>query len=311
MRFKLGSGRHVVTAWAIGRTGRAGRKASVHVIVPTRAPDAVEVGGNPVGIAAVGNAIWVSGGSNGAVARVDAKQRQVEATVAIGGQLGGIAANAQAVWVSVFDGGTVARIDPSTNAVVGRVAVGGQPTGIAFGPDGSVWVGNLNGYASRIDPASDVVTAQVMLPSGASALLPSAGLLWVGLQDGSLVSIDPAANALSGPAIRVSLDVDALTEAPGGLWVSTFGGNAALVDPSSRTVMRRVKLPSRGSGVAFANGVVWVSLYDSRLVVELDPTTGAFVGAIHTGAQPRESVAAAGQLWVTDQASGQVTPIPL
>jgi len=310
VRFKLRPGPHVVTAWAIARSGRAGRKVSAHFVVAAPAPRPVNIGGNPDGIAALGATLWVSGGASGAVVRVDAQTRQVTATIPVGGQLGGIAATAQAIWISVFDGGTVGRIDPATNAVVDRIAVGGQPTGIAVGADGSVWIGNLDGSVSRVDPSSDAVTARVALPSGASALLPLGGLVWVGLQSGSLVSLDPATNALSGPAVNLSRDVDALTDTPNGLWVCTFDGTADRIDPSSRTAARRVKLPGRASGIAFAGGVVWVSLYDLRLVADLDPATGALLGAVHTGAQPRDSVAAAGQVWVADQASAQLTPIP-
>src|SRR5262249_23730915 len=106
-------------------------------------------------------------------------------------------------------------------------------------------------------------------------------------------------------------DVDALVDTPNGLWVSTFGGQAALVDPDARKVTKRFTLPSRGSGIAYANGSVWASAFDSKLVVPLNAATGALVGAVHTGAQPRESVVAGGSLWVADQADGAVTPIPV
>lgn len=52
----------------------------------------------------------------------------------------------------------------------------------------------------------------------------------------------------------------------------------------------------KGSGIAFADGRVWASLFDRRLVVELDPVTEALIGAVHTGAGPRESIVAGGML---------------
>ena len=75
--------------------------------------------------------------------------------------------------------------------------------------------------------------------------------------------------------------------------------------------MHRVALPGRGSGIAFAGGSVWASEYDARLVLRLDPLTGALLTAVHKGLQPRESVEAAGALWVAGQSAGTVTPIPL
>jgi streptogramin lyase len=310
-RLRLSAGRHTIVAWSVGRNGRASPRRKVTVVVPSSAPAAVDVGGTPAGIAAAGPAIWVSGGFSGEVVRVDSVTRQVTARVQVGGQLGGVLA-ATAVWVSVFDGGEVARIDPATNHVVGRTAVGGQPTSIALDAYGRVWVGNLDGYASRIDPATGQVTATVNFPyTGVSTLLQVGGLLWAGLEDGSLVSIDPSTAELQGSPIPVGSDVDALVNTPSGLWASTFNGRAARIDLSGRAVVRRVKLPGKGSGVALADGRIWVSLFDRRLVVQLDPVTGALLGAVHTGALPRESVVVGGALWVADQGVGKLTPIPL
>jgi virginiamycin B lyase len=308
-RLRLAPGLHTITAWSISRHGRASARRRVRVVVPKPAPAGVPVGGQPVGIAASSSTLWVSGGSSGEVVGVDPATRHVVSRVAVGGQLGGIAAGAGSVWVSVFDGGEIARIDPATGAVAARVAVGGQPTSIALDASGAVWAGNLDGSVSRLDPATAQVTKRVVLPSGASMLLPVGGLLWIGLQDGSLVSLDPATGGLTGKAIRIAPDVDAVVDTPGGLWATTFDGVAARVDLTARKVVRRVRLPGRGSGIAFANGRVWASAYDRRLVLALDPPTGAFAAAVHTGTQPRESLVLGSTLWVVDQAVGALTPV--
>ena len=148
------------------------------------------------------------------------------------------------------------------------------------------------------------------LASGASTFLTLGNLLWVGLQDGSLVSIDPVAAGLTGGAIDVAPDVDAMVSTPSGLWVSTFDGTAARVDLAGGAVTRRVALPGSGSGIAFAGGHVWVSVYDRALAVELNPATGALLGAIHTGGRPRESVVVGNLLWVLDEGAGKLTPVP-
>jgi hypothetical protein len=125
------------------------------------------------------------------------------------------------------------------------------------------------------------------------------------------VSINPTTAALQGSAIPVGADLDALTNTPSRLWASTFGGRAARVDLSSRAVLRSVKLPGKGSGIAFAGGRVWVSVFDRRLVVGLDPVTGSLLSAVHTGTGPRESIVAGGMLWVADESVGKLTPLPL
>jgi sugar lactone lactonase YvrE len=308
-RLKLAPGRHTVAAWAVARSGQASAKRRVAVVVPQRAPAGVTVGGQPVGIAASGSTLWVSDGSGGNVVRVDADTHQVTARIAVGGQLGGIAASPGAVWVSVFGGGEVARIDPATNAVVARIALGGQPTAVAFDAGGSVWVGNLDGRVSRIDPATDHVVAQPQLSSGVSTLLPLGSLLWAGLQGGTLVSLDPAANAATGQAVTVAPDVDAVVGTPQGLWASTFDGLAARVDSAARRVVRRVRIPGRGGGIAFDGGRVWVSAYDHAYAVALSPASGKLLGAVHTGGGPRDSIAVGGTVWVVDQFAGKLTPI--
>lgn len=308
LRVKLAPGRHVVSAWTIAGGGRSA-KARIAVVVARRAPAPVSVGGQPVGIAALGSTLWVSGGSSGEVVSVETGTQHAGARFPVGGELGGIAASASAVWVSVFDGGELVRIDPSTKTVLARVSVGGQPTSIAVDPGGQIWVGNLDGTVKRIDPATDQVTATVALPSGASTLLSRGNLIWIGLQDGSLVSLDPATGGLSGTTVRVESDVDALVDTPSGLWATTFDGIAARIDPTMRTVTRRVRLPGRGSGIAFAAGRVWASAYDRRIVVALDPSSGAYAAAVHTGARPRESLVLGATLWVVDQGSGALTPV--
>jgi virginiamycin B lyase len=309
LRLRLAPGRHTISAWGLMRRGGPSRKARAAVVVAQPEPRALAVGGEPVGIAAAGSAIWVSGGSSGEAVRLDADSRQVTARVPVGGQLGGIAATGSAVWVSVYDGGQVVRIDPATGSVVARIAVGGQPTSIAFDPAGQVWAGNLDGSVERIDPATNTVTARVNLPSGASTLLPLGNLIWIGLQSGGLVSLDPAAGAVTGSAISVAPDVDALAATPNGLWASTFDGTAALVDTTARRVVRRVSLPGKGSGIAYAGGRVWVTVYDRRYVLALDPATGAFAAAVHAGLQPRESLLVGSTLWVLDQNGGAVVPV--
>jgi streptogramin lyase len=310
-RLKLSAGRHKITAWAIGRRGRASARRSVTVVVPRPAPTAVAVGGQPVGIAAFDSALWVSDGSGGNVVRIDPSTRTVTARVPVGGQLGGIAANETGVWVSAFETGELVRIDPVLDEVAGRVAVGGHPTAIAFDTHGAIWVGDLDGRLVRVDPTSMQVTAAVPFASGVSSLLSVADLIWVGLQSGSLVPFDPGLGTSAGAAIAVSPDVDAIARTPAGLWVSTFDGLAARVNVATRQVVRRVRLPGRGGGIAWSGHAVWVSVYDRAYAVALDPLTGAYLDAVRTGGQPRESLLLDDTLWIVDQAAGALTPVAL
>jgi len=308
-RFRLAPGRHTIAVRGVDARGRRSRARTVAVVVPEPAPAPVDVGGQPVGIAAGGGSLWVSGGSSGELVRLDPSSRTVSARVATGSvQLGSVfVGSGGAVWTGDFGGGALLRIDPVSGTVAARVALGGRPTAIAADPTGELWVGNLDGGLARVSAAGTRLDP-VSFPGGTSCLLFAASGLWVGTQAGSLVQLDAAAGTTLG-SVTIGADVDAIADTPGGLWVTTFDGRAALVDPAQRRIVRRVQLPGRGSGVAYADGGVYVSVYDRGLVLRLDARTGAVTRAIHTGAQPRESVVLGSTLWVVDQAAGALTPI--
>jgi streptogramin lyase len=310
-KFVLSPGWHSIAVRAVYK--RATSKAAVvRVVVPDPAPEAVQVGGEPVGIDALGSRVWVSGGTSGDVSLIDADSRTVTSVTHVGGNLGGLGASPDGVWVSDFGGGAVVRISPVTGAVMARVPVGGQPTGIDASQVGAVWVGNLDGYVSRIDPAPNQVVAKIDLPSGASMPFYWGAFVWVGLQNGSVTVIDPFVNRVVFAPIVVAPDVDALAishEAQ--LWVSTFAGSVALIDPPTNKVLFKRRLPGRGSGITVAGEIAWASDYDHAWVVKLDSAKGTLLGAVKTGSRPRESVEAGGYVWVLDQADGAVTPIPL
>ena len=310
-RFKLAPGRHSIAVRGVDARGRRSPARTVAVVAAERAPAPVAVGGQPVGIAASAGALWISGGSSGEVVRLDPATRAVTARVQTGAaQLGSVFAGSGGVWVGDFGAGGLVRVAPASNTVTARVSVGGQPTSIAAAPSGELWVGNLAGDLARVDPATATLLPPVSFSGGTSWLLFTATGLWVGTQAGSLDQLDPATGAIAG-SVTIGTDVDAIAETPDGLWVTTFDGRAALVDPQTGRVVRRVALPGKGSGVAYADGGVYVSVYDRGLVLRLDSTTGVVTRAIHTGAQPRESVVLGSSLWVVDQAAGMVTPIAL
>jgi DNA-binding beta-propeller fold protein YncE len=309
-RFDVVPGVHTISVRAVeGR--RVGAAKSVSIVVPAPAPPGVKIGADPVSIAADAGVVWTSNGSSGTVSAVDTDTRAIRATIHVGGQLGSIAATDDAIWLTDFGGGSLVRIDPSRDSIVDRISVGGRPTGIAVDSNGGIWVANLDGYVSHVDPSNDSIVARVKLPAGGSQPLAARGRIWVGLQSGVVVAIDPGANAITGTTKPIAPDVDSLVDTPKGIWVSTFSGSAALIDPGTLRISRRIALPGSGSGIAFAGASVWVSVYDTGLVLRLDPARGAIVGAVRIGGKPRESVEVGGALWVVDEAGGTVTPVSL
>lgn len=310
LRLRLESGRHVLRVRAVDPAGRSGPETRVAITVLERTPS-IRVGNEPVNVAFGLGSVWVANHADGTISRVDPASGQVTATITVGGGPGGVATGPDAVWVANFGDGSVERVDPDTNRVVGRTQLGGQPVGIvASGAD--VWVGNFDGSVERLDAATGVVRARVRVGGKCGAVLLASGRLWVGNADGTVATIDPATGAVAGSPIPVGVDTDALAAGADGIWVSTYeSATVALVDPSSRTVVRSVHLPGRGGGVAVAAGSVWASVYDGAKVLRVDPAAARIVDSVVVGVQPREIAVGGGALWVVDQGSDAVSRIAL
>jgi DNA-binding beta-propeller fold protein YncE len=175
-----------------------------------------------------------------------------------------------AVWVSDFGSGALLRIDASTNRVVQRVAVGGSPNVAAF----------------------------------------AGGFLWSTNQDGTVAPVDPTTGIVAGTRISVSTDVDAIAVSPEGVWVSTFySGTIALIDPATRSVVRKFDLPGQASGLAFTGGALWASEYNRARVVELDPATGKVTRTVAVGAKPRDLAFDGTSLWVVSEGANTISKL--
>jgi glutamine cyclotransferase len=97
---------------------------------------------------------------------------------------------------------------------------------------------------------------------------------------GSLRAFDPD----SGKAVR-SLDVPAHAgTAYDGRHLYQIGGDRILkVDPDTGTIVASIPTPEGGtSGMAWADGSLWVGQYRSRKIHQVDPATGAILRTIES-----------------------------
>jgi YVTN family beta-propeller protein len=62
----------------------------------------VPVGGQPTGVAAIGDTVWVANTANGTLSRIDARRHVVVATVHVGTRPYAVAADGQGVWVALL-----------------------------------------------------------------------------------------------------------------------------------------------------------------------------------------------------------------
>ena len=202
-------------------------------------------------IAAGAGSVWTSNQGDGTISRIDASTGSVTATITVGGQPGGVGFGDGSLWVANFGDGTVERVDPTANAVTARIPVGGQPDGATVSSDGTVWISDFAGAVLRIDPTTNAVAARIPVPGNPSSPVLAFGLLWIGNVDGSVRTIDPSDERDRRIARRASTTTQ--TPSPptrNGVWATTFdSGTVALIDPTSRSVVRKGVVPGHASGL--------------------------------------------------------------
>jgi len=165
----------------------------------------------------------------------------------------GMAAEPQALW----------RIDAQTGIVSERYPLPRDPLTphIAYG---AVWVPALGDNAViRIDQTTkDVATVRMGdLPLSVTA---GADSIWVALERSRTVArLSPTDGQLLAE-ILVDTPPRGVTFGGGSVWAATEGGLTE-IDPATNTVRRQVRLvePKHdfgGSGVAYLDGIVWVSI---------------------------------------------------
>ena len=171
--------------------------------------------------------------------------------------------------------GSVALLDARTGAIRGRVAVGSTPSAVATG-EGGVWVVDADEQTvSRVDPRTREVTT---FATGATPtdVATGAGAVWVG--NGNVVRGTQVAGAVATAVARV--------------------------DPASRTVRARIRLPRPSRSVshgtdgrlAVGGGAVWAIAPDGA-VARIDPRTDTVTGVVR-GLQARDVAAGAEGVWV-------------
>ena len=158
--------------------------------------------GDPSGIAASGNAVWVEDGASTLV-RLDPATGTVTGRLVLGSHIDGVAFGAGSIWVTRGTPATLIRIDPRTAAVTAKIQIAARrgvtqpfPIGVAVG-EGAVWVLNGNtGTVTRVDPTLDAVSATVSRVSlNPLRIAAGAGAVWVGDADAEAVlRIDPKTN---------------------------------------------------------------------------------------------------------------------
>ena len=149
--------------------------------------------GNPDGLAAGGDVIWVTGPATGDVSRIDAVSGdKVGSPISVGADPDTIAVSDDAVWVTNKGSDSVTRIDPESAEVVAEIPVGHTPAGMGLDEDGAPWVALTDDDGvKRIDPDSNTPGPLVKTGNKPYGLIVDGGTVWTTqLGDGTVTRFE-------------------------------------------------------------------------------------------------------------------------
>jgi virginiamycin B lyase len=218
---------------------------------------------------------------NGSVPRQGIKEVQVpfaslrpNATFRIGGTADWVLVTEDAVWVAGTKPYLVQRIDPRTNRIIAKVRLSGEAcSGIEFG-FGSVWVPLCGKHPAlvRISVLTNRITATLPIPpAGAEGGIASGGdSVWM---------------------------------------VTDENGTLSRIDPAANKVRQTISIPAGSYNPLFADGIIWVTGFDTNVVTSVDDSSGRVLASIAVGPKPRFLAAGAGSIWTLNQGDGTISRV--
>ena len=196
------------------------------------------------------------------------------ATIKVGGTADWVLVTDDAVWLASTKPYSVQRVDPATNKVVAKISLSGEAcSGLASGFD-SVWVPICGKKASlaRVDARTNKIS--FILPIGPA-----------GAEGGITASADS-------------------------VWMVTDkNGTLSRIDPATNTVRQKISIPLGSYNPLFSDGVVWITGFDSNVLVAVDSSTGGVLASIPVGPKPRFLTAGGGSVWTLNQGDGTLSRV--
>jgi ABC-type transport system substrate-binding protein/DNA-binding SARP family transcriptional activator len=259
---------------------------------------AIDVGGEPGGIASGQGGVWVTDTSNDVVLRIDPAHGTID-RISIGHGPTGVAVGDGQVWVVNQLDRNVSTVNAKTRREVGqRIPIGLGARAIAYG-HGSVWVANeTENTIMRINPRRAQVVARIRLAGAPAGIAVGRAGVWVTTAStGQLLLLDPNTNRVS-LAYPIGSGPKGVAVGAGSIWVANEpDGTVSRFSPGSGQV---IKIPVRPSplDVAFGNGSVWVTNSVDGTVSRIDPKTNATT-VVQVGNEPTALAIAGKDVWTT------------
>ena len=250
--------------------------------------------------------IWLTGGTathSHLLYAVNPATSQISGTVTLPSRLiinpGDVAAGAGAVWVA--DGASLYRIVPGLTGQTVTRPFATLPHGGLIGDvvttAGAVWVDDTtDGTVRRYTARTGRISAPVTIGHTAGAMTAGDGGLWVADPDSHTVSRISLTRHRVNTVVTLPGPPTHLATAGDRLWVTDGTGRVVAVDPAGR--MHTVRVGSQATGVAAANGSVWVASTATGTLSRIDPGRDKVVATIHVGERPYAVAATPQAAWV-------------
>ena len=271
----------------------------------------VQVGRNPVAIAAHGRNVWVANSRDETISQIDATHRRTIRTIGLGARPTDIAAAARGIWVAT-SGYDRELIEILPNGDVSSVAL---PAGDRRGRGGhlalgrsDVWLGDGDSSLFRFRTRPARFSPPIDVPNGfgvpGGKIATAGGAVWVADPHGSELSrVDPRLQSVTA-AVSIGPDPDAGGGAAG---LAAGHGSVWVVAPNTRKLWRVdlgtssmsavIELGHNPVAVAVAGGAVWVATSDGY-VLRIDPSRNRIAAQIEVGGSPTALAAGDGTIWV-------------
>lgn len=268
--------------------------------------------GDPEGVAADDQAVWVAEYSNNSVVRIDSKTNSVAKRFTVGFRPIGLAIGEGAVWVASNWADEVWTIDLRADEVRGpAIRVGRGPINVAVGW-GAVWVTNSgSGTVSRIDPRTRQVVATI--PVGPEPIGVASGTtgVWVtAFRESRVWRIDPRTNRVVNPPIPVVKGPTTVIASPLGVWIASQPANLSRIEEIQNTVATTMAVGRSASGVAAVGRQIWVTDHLAGVVWRVDAATQKVIEpSIPVGNRPLRLALGSGAVWVSNAGSGTLSRI--
>ena len=262
----------------------------------------VQVGTNPIAVAADRDAVWVVNAGDDTVSKVNPATHAVTQTLDVGHDPRALVRTGDDLWVSNFADATVSRINVEAGRKVDTIEVGSDPDAIAAGPAG-LWVANSgDNTIQRIDTATGTPGDPFDVGDGPDGLAVDDTSVWVANgREGSVMRIDARNGDQMTTPIRVGSGPRGIVRLGDDVWVADELSQSVTRITAATGHTHSIDVGDGPAAIAALEGSVWVADRYSGDLLRIDSDTEE-QDRIAVHAPVHGLATAEGRLWVVSGA---------